>query len=126
MPKRKSNRKGKNKVIRNYPTVSVIRHSRRKRTQQKPNNIYKTPIRQPLKKKPIQVVKIAGQRGVKSGRSSIELLKKLTNKLVVCKQRKLYKKQMLKKIASQVKSNGGNMENWRKKRSKNRKQSWEC
>lgn len=58
--------------------------------------------------------------------SNKKVLQQLRKELIRCKERKAYKKTMLRKVAAQVKSGGGSMTDWRKARSVNRKTTWEC
>lgn len=58
--------------------------------------------------------------------SNKNVLQQLKKQLIRCKQRKAYKKTMLKKVAAQIKGSGGSMKQWRDIRAQNRKVVWDC
>lgn len=58
--------------------------------------------------------------------SNKNVLQQLKKELIRCKERKAYKKTMLRKVAAQMKSGGGSIADWRRARSANRKTTWEC
>ena len=59
----------------------------------------------------------------KSNQSVLQLYK---DAIKHCQDRKSYKKQMLRKVAAQVKAGRGSISDWRKQRAAKRKLVWEC
>lgn len=76
-------------------------------------------------KKPTQVFP-AVQNVNSVTKSSKKLVKIYKDAIRDCKKRKVYKKEMLRKVAAQVKAGGGSMKEWRKERAAKRKTVWEC
>ena len=58
--------------------------------------------------------------------SNKKVLQEIRKELIRCKERKAYKKTMLRKVAAQMKSGGGSMKKWRDERAQKRKVVWDC
>jgi hypothetical protein len=124
-----SRKKGYSTPKQNRGITITIRGRRPSRSWfKKKTRFVKKPIRETTKLKkrdygnPVLVV---SKRGEKSRVTLLKGKNRDKQALIDCIKRKTYKKQMMKKVAVQVKAGKGSLKKWRDNRAHNRR-IWEC
>ena len=123
-------RRGNKRARRLVPDIVIKKGLRRSSIRHRePMRAIKLPTKKGLLPDPIRkskVYEVGEPTKQKVTKSNISVLQLYKDAVKHCKGRKAYKKQMLRKVAAQVKKSGGSMSDWRRQRAVRRKTVWEC
>ena len=122
-------RRGKKRAHKLVPDIVVKKGRRRSAIRQRePVRAIKIATKKGFLPEPIYKQKVykVGESKKNVTKSNLNVVQIYKDAVKHCQSRKLYKKQMLRKVAAQVKSGAGSMSEWRRARAMNRKTVWEC